>query len=70
MSGPNPSNGGPDSGPPQPDGTAQGGANQEYLYQQWAEYYRAYGMVKEAEMIEQMMAKGGQKQVYIYCLLF
>ncbi len=38
----------------QPPDLQQGGANQEYLYTQWAEYYRAYGMFKEAEMIEQM----------------
>lgn len=29
------------------------GQNQDYSAQ-WAEYYRAYGMHKEAEMIEQM----------------
>ena len=49
----------------QPGDPSQGGANQEALYKQWAEYYRAYGMIKEAEQIEQMM-KGGPTQV---CLL-
>ncbi|CAG2167194.1 unnamed protein product [Oppiella nova] len=45
----------------QPGDPSQGGANQEALYKQWAEYYRAYGMIKEAEQIEQMM-KGGPTQ--------
>ena len=36
--------------------------NQDYSAQ-WAEYYRAYGMHKEAEMIEQMAKQ--MKQVNI-----
>ena len=54
MSAPNSNNGAPDSSAP-PGDLSQAGAGSEYLYQQWIDYYRAYGMVKEAEMIEQMM---------------
>ncbi|XP_054158147.1 far upstream element-binding protein 2-like [Oppia nitens] len=40
----------------QPGDPSQSG-NQEAIYRQWAEYYRAYGMVKEAEQMEQMLAQ-------------
>ena len=53
------SNGAHESAPPPAADPSQTG-NQEQLYKQWAEYYRAYGMIKEAEQIEQMLKAGGQ----------
>lgn len=39
---------------PTSNGNSQTGQPQQDYSAQWAEYYRAYGMHKEAEMIEQM----------------
>jgi rRNA processing protein Krr1/Pno1 len=47
--------------PQQPDAAAGAAASGDYSAQ-WAEYYRAYGMHKEAEMIEQYAKNGGQGQ--------
>ncbi|RWS30006.1 far upstream element-binding protein 1-like isoform X1 [Leptotrombidium deliense] len=45
----------PSNGDSAPEASSQ---SQDYT-QQWVEYYRAYGMHKEAEMIEQMSKAGG-----------
>ena len=43
-----------------PNGAAQpGGGDQDYTAQ-WAAYYRAYGMEKEAQQIEEMARSKGQ----------
>ncbi|XP_074599237.1 far upstream element-binding protein 1-like isoform X2 [Brevipalpus obovatus] len=44
----------PASTAPTSNGNSQTGQPQQDYSAQWAEYYRAYGMHKEAEMIEQM----------------